>query len=56
MAARRYERGDFLPSLERRNDAHEDEGSKENAERIQASGEGLSKFKSYKQQCNFVFN
>ena len=49
MAARSYERGEFfrripLPSLERRNDEGEDEGNKENSDRIQASAEGLSEF------------
>ena len=49
MAARRYERGEFfrrihLSSLERRNDEGEDEGNKENIERIPTSGEGLSEF------------
>ena len=35
---------DSSPSSERRNAADEDESGKENAEKIQASGEGLRKF------------
>ena len=49
MAARTYERGELfhwihLPILEERNEEDKYQGDEENAERIQASGEGLSEF------------
>ena len=40
----RFFRRIHLPSLERGNEEGEDEGNKENAEGIQASGEGLGGF------------